>query len=78
MPLCNDGHRFHLTNYVFARDENGVPIRGGANWHKAAKYSRVFCAGCGVIAEIQVCPPTVTRVPQAVNLKEEEVTICTK
>jgi hypothetical protein len=59
---CVNGsvHNFYRTDYVFARDLNGVAFRGHG-WATAPKYTRAFCQHCGQTIEIQICPPIEVR-----------------
>ena len=69
--ICaKNGHRFYPSNYIFARDAQGVAFKG-AEFHTAPKYVRYVCGNCTVVREIQVCPRLENRITQKKVAPEE-------
>ena len=75
MAACvGDGiHQYYRTDYVFARDTNGVAFRGHG-WMTAPKYMRAFCQRCGTTIEIQVCPSIEIRHEKLNSVQQEKGT----
>jgi len=68
-----NGHNYHQSNVVYAKDSSGVAFRGGgAQWHEAAKYSVYVCGRCADTKEICVSPRLVIKPGAAPQVPEKD------
>lgn len=59
--VCQDmGHLFRRTDFVYARDEKGTAFQGEPV-HTSAKFTKLFCARCMALVEVEICPPLEVR-----------------